>query len=131
MIKFSFRPLRGESPLLIRGAFFRICGDGSLRGPDNEIVAMYSAGIWRLCRRDYRSFECIGPVRLRCTRSEGVSEELGPFDSLSSSRGAIFAREVCLGAHARPGEIDPGGQCWREVVFLSGLPISGPADTSP
>ncbi|MGH8259506.1 MAG: hypothetical protein ACREUG_07430, partial [Steroidobacteraceae bacterium] len=88
--------------------------------PQNEVIATYTAGIWRLGRREYRSFECIGPVRLRCSGDAGLRTELGPFESLNASGGAIFAQDACLGRHAPLRDLDFRGDAWNEVAFLRG-----------
>lgn len=48
MIILTFRPVHGESPVSVRGAYFRICADCTLRGPDNAIAASYDKGLWQL-----------------------------------------------------------------------------------
>jgi hypothetical protein len=65
LITLTFRPLHGESPTLVRGLYFRICADGTLRGPDNAIAASYAGNRWRLGLRAFRSFECATPLYLR------------------------------------------------------------------
>ena len=42
MIRLSFRALNGEAAILVRGAYFRICADGTLRGPANEVAGSYT-----------------------------------------------------------------------------------------
>ena len=45
VIALGFRALNGESVMLIRGAYFRIFADGTLRGPDNAVAASYTNGL--------------------------------------------------------------------------------------
>ena len=118
MIKLTFRSLDGELSTLLRGTYFRICEDETLRGPDNSVAARYSDGLWHLGHRRHRAFECAGPVYLRTTAIDGRRENVGPFDFLKAANGAIFSRDTCLGIHSpRRGAVREEGM-WREIVFL-------------
>jgi hypothetical protein len=64
LIVLAFLPVRGESPVIVRGAYFRISADGTLHGPDNAVVAKYLNGLWQLMHGRHRVFDCSGPVFL-------------------------------------------------------------------
>jgi hypothetical protein len=119
LITLTFRPVHGESPVLVRGMHFRICADATLRGPDNVIAASYSDGLWRLGRRQHRAFDCAGPVYLRVTNSDGSHERLGPYDFIKAAEGAIFTQDSCLGIYASRVEGGASIGLWREITFLS------------
>ena len=100
LITLTFRRMDSEPPILVRGTYFRICADGTLRGPDNAITALYADGVWELAHRQHRAFDCSGPVYLRVTGTDGRRRMSGPYDSVRAVDGAIFAEDQCLGAHA-------------------------------
>ena len=119
MITLTFRPVHGESPVLVRGMHFRICTDATLRGPDNAIAASYSKGLWRLGQRQHRAFECSGPIYLRVTNSDGSRSLLGPYNFIKAAEGAIFTQDSCLGIHASRTEGSLSPEVWREIALLS------------
>lgn len=121
LIRLTFRPVHGESPVLIRGAYFRICADGALRGPDNAIAATYTDGFWQLAQRRHRAFECEGPVYLRLMRADGLREGIGPYDFIKAAEGAIFTHDDCLGVHDARGRTLAAGSLWQEIAFLTAL----------
>ena len=118
MITLTFRPVRSESPVLVRGAYFRIGADRTLRGPDNAVVASYVERLWQLARGRHRGFECGGPVYLRVTSRDGRRERIGPYEFVRAAEGAIFNQDSCLGVHAAPGEPAWPVDLWQEIVFL-------------
>ena len=118
MITLTFRPVEGESTVVVRGRYFRICSDGTLRGPDNAVAARYTDGLWHLAHRRHRSFECGRPVYLRVTDSVGERTQIGPYDFLKATNGAIFTRDSCLGVHTYGVEPGIPGGLWREIAFL-------------
>ncbi|MDE2447744.1 MAG: hypothetical protein KGO22_02155 [Gammaproteobacteria bacterium] len=87
MITLTFRALNGESLMLVRGAYFRICADGTLRGPDNAVAASYTNGLWQLGRRRHRTLECREAVYIRVTTSDGQRECIGPYEYLKVAGG--------------------------------------------
>lgn len=120
MITLSFRPLQNGSAILVRGAYFRICADGTLRGPDNTISARYLDSLWYLGHKRHVSFDCAGPILLRVTNRHGQRERIGPYDSIRTANGTIFTGDNCLGVHAVRDE--PGSamfDVWQEVSFLA------------
>jgi hypothetical protein len=121
LITLTFRPLRSESPVLVRGTYFRICADATLRGPDNAVVATYADGLWQLSNRQHRGFECGGPVYLRVTHTYGRREHIGPYEFLKAAEGAIFTHESRLGVHAARGEPGAWVDLWKEIAFLTAV----------
>jgi hypothetical protein len=116
-----FVPKRADSTFLVRGAYFRICADGTLRGPDNAVSATYADGLWELGHRRYAAFECKGPVHLRVTGASTRRECLGPYDFVKVVQGAIFTHDSWLGAHAARGAISAPADLWQEITFLLDL----------
>lgn len=121
MITLAFRPASGESVILVRGAYFRICADGTLRGPDNAVTANYSDGHWQLGRKQHRIVECREAVYLRVTTADGQRECIGPYERLQVTGGAIFSNETYLGAHTRGDAYLPDSDIWREIALLSDM----------
>jgi hypothetical protein len=121
LIKLTFRPLDGEATVLVRGTYFRICPDETLRGPDNSIAARYVDGLWQVAHRRHRAFECEGPVYLRVTSADGRRANIGPYDFLKASDGAILSREGCLGIHSLRRGIAIESGLWTEIVFLTAI----------
>lgn len=121
MITLTFRPLSGESVILVRGAYFRICADGTLRGPDNAVTANYTDGLWQLGRRQHRMVECRESVYLRVTTSDGQRECIGPYEGVKVTGGAIFSNDTYLGAHTRAESYAPEAAIWREIALLSDI----------
>lgn len=119
MITLTFRPLHGDTSTLARGAYFRICADGTLRGPDNAVTARYADRRWQLGQRHYREFECSGPIYLRVTDREDNRECLGPYDFVRAAEGALFTHQACLGMHSPGGNLESATYRWREVALLS------------
>jgi hypothetical protein len=121
VITLTFRPLSGESVILVRGVYFRICADGTLRGPDNAVTASYADGLWHLGRRQHRILECREAIYLRVKTSEGERECIGPYEGLKVTGGAIFSNGTYLGAHKLGESYLPETAIWREIALLSGL----------
>jgi len=113
-----FRPSYGESQVLVRGTYFRICADATLRGPDNTIAASYVKGLWQLAHREHRSFECSGPVYLRLTNSDGRRERIGPYTFVKAADGAIFTPDGRLGNYSDRSDADVSMHRWLEIVLL-------------
>ncbi len=108
--------------VVVRGAHFRICADGTLRGPDNTVSARYLDRLWHLGQRRHLSFECTGPVYLRVTNLRGQRECIGPYDSIRAADGAIYSVDNCLGMHAVRAEFGSETiDLWREVSFLTSV----------
>jgi len=102
----------------VRGAYFRICADSTLRGPDNAITANYRNGVWQLGRGQHRSFECSGPFYLRVKHRNGRHERTGPHDFVKAIDGALFTLTDYLGSFALARAHADSGSLWHEVAFL-------------
>ena len=118
MITLTFRPLSSGPVVLIRGIYFRICADKTLRGPDNAIAASYIDGLWQLGRKQHRTLECHEAVYLRVTASDGQRECIGPYESLRVAGGAIFSNDTYIGAHTRDELYFPKTDIWSEIALL-------------
>jgi hypothetical protein len=121
VITLTFRAANGESVMLVRGVYFRICADGTLRGPDNAIAASYTNGLWQLGRTRHRTLECREAVYLRITTSEGQRECMGPYEYLKVAGGDVFCDNTYLGAHSRGESYLSQAVIWREIALLSEL----------
>ena len=119
MITLTFRAMSGESVTHVRGAYFRICADGTLRGPDNDVAASYTDGQWQLGRGRHRVLECREAVYLRVTTSDGQRECIGPYGDLKVTGGEIFSNDTYLGAHSAGESPLPKAGIWREIAVLS------------
>ncbi|HUN74811.1 MAG TPA: hypothetical protein VMU40_09885 [Steroidobacteraceae bacterium] len=124
MITLTFHPERGATTILVRGTYFRICADQTLRGPDNDIAASYSDYIWRLALRECRAFECDSPVYLRVRGREGPFHSIGPYEFLRVKEGAIFTHDMRLGVHAPNERLGRLLEVWHEIVLLRPNPVS-------
>jgi len=107
--------------MLVRGVYFRICADGTLRGPDNAVAATYIDGLWQLGRKPHRTLECREAVYLRVTTLEGGRECIGPYEYLKVTKGEIFSNDTYLGAHSGADSYSPKIGIWREIALLSEL----------
>lgn len=116
MIKLAFT--FSGIPLFVRGAFFRICADGTLRGPEGSVVASYTSQGWRLGTRSCREFEALGPLFLRAHFPDGRREHLGPYEAVRAADGALFSRSRCLGIFCTNRAASPGLPEWNEIAFL-------------
>ncbi len=119
MITLTFKAFGSDSMTFVRGTYFRICADGTLRGPDNAIAASYSEGLWQVARQRHRAFECRAAIYLRVTGSDGQRRSIGPYAGLRVSGGELYANDTYLGAH---GPITSGAaqaEIWREIALLS------------
>jgi hypothetical protein len=106
-------------PVIVRGAFFRICADGSLRGPEGSLVARYTTMGWRLGTRDSREFEAIGSLFLRTSFADGRRERMGPYEAIRAADGALFDRAHCLGIFCTNRAASPGLPEWNEITILA------------
>jgi hypothetical protein len=99
----------------------RFCADGTLRGPDNYVVARCVEGSWQVSGRMHRELDCEGPVRLRL--SMGVRESprhLGPFRNLHTAGGVLYGDDTCLDI-LMPGRFtQSAGACHELTLFSEG-----------
>jgi hypothetical protein len=97
MLRLNFLTLRGDAPTLMIASCVRFFADGSLRGPDNCVIAQCLKGEWKVGGRMHREFECEGPVRVRLSLgSSQPSQLLGPFLQLQTRGGILYGDNACL-----------------------------------
>ncbi|MEJ0037712.1 MAG: hypothetical protein WDO68_16830 [Gammaproteobacteria bacterium] len=116
MISLSFTS--SGVPVFARGAFFRICADSTLRGPEGSLVATYSSLGWRLGPRYFREFEANGPLFLRAQGPHGRPELMGPYEFVRAGDGALFSHGRCLGSYCTNRAASPGVLEWSEITLL-------------
>jgi hypothetical protein len=127
MLRLSFRSTTGDAPTLTVAQFFRFCADGTLRGPENYLVARREDGLWRLSGRMHREIECEGPVRVRLSRGADRGPELlGPFSQLRTVAGILYGDNICLHV-TLPGFESRAEDENRELTLLPGAPSNGQA----
>jgi hypothetical protein len=97
VLRLNFRTGKGESPKLILTTFVRFCADGSLRGPENYLVARCAETGWWVGGVLHRELECEGPVRLRVTGGAGAPfVHFGPFALVRTAGGEFYGDETRL-----------------------------------
>jgi hypothetical protein len=75
----------------------RFSADGTLRGPDNYVIARHGEGGWQVGGRMHRELECEGPVRVRLTSGLRQSARLlGPFSEVHTCQGMLYGDGACL-----------------------------------
>jgi hypothetical protein len=119
LITLTFSPLSAGSQILVRGTFFRICADSTLRGPESTLVATYAAHLWRVGLRACRDFHCDDSLLLRVRNPEGDQEELGPYQFLRVAEGALFASGKCLGMYSSRWNVESSIHRWDEITLLA------------
>jgi hypothetical protein len=119
LITLTFSPLSAGSQVLVRGAFFRICADSTLRGPESTLVATYAAHMWRLGLRKCREFHCNDSLYLRVTNPAGESERHGPYQFVRVAEGALFVNGTCLGSYSPKWNSEGTSDHWHEITLLS------------
>lgn len=118
MITLTFSPLAEGSQVLVRAAFFRICSDSALRGPEGTLVASYVSHLWQLGGRRCRDFHCNDPVCLRVTTSGGEHQRHGPFQFVRAAEGGLFVSGKCLGVYCPKLGTEGGFDRWDEITLL-------------
>jgi len=119
MIRLNFRSVKGDAPTLTVATFFRFCADGTLRGPDNYLVARCVEGCWQVSGRIHRELDCEGPVRVRLTVGEHEPPvHLGPFAHLRTAGGMLYGDDACLNI-LMPGRSTQGAGACHELTLLS------------
>lgn len=116
MLRVSFHVGSGDMPTLMLASFIRFCADGSLRGPDNYVVARCVDGLWIVGGRTHRELECEGPVRIRVTAKQGQpAVHHGPYPQVRTLNGILHAGDVNLHV-GMPVRVS--GDACHEVAFL-------------
>lgn len=117
MLRLNFRTGKGDPPRLILASFLRFCADGTLRGPENFVVARRTEGGWWVAGILHREFDCEGPMRLRLLNDDRRDPTtLGPINFLRSAGNEFHANDSQLRIPI-PGLSRPGDP--RELVLLS------------
>ena len=97
MLRVNFHAGQGDSPTLMLASCVRFCADGTLRGPDNSVVARCVEGMWHVGGRVHRELECEGPVRVRVMAgAKAAPVLLGPFRKLRTINGVLHGDDTCL-----------------------------------
>ncbi len=124
MLRVTFHAGKGDSTTLIHAAFVRFCSDGTLRGPDNYVVARCVEGLWHVGGRAHRELECDGPVRVRITaRASEPSVHRGPFRQLRTVNGVLHGDDTSMNL-LMPGRVAEGAESCHELTFLSLSPVA-------
>jgi hypothetical protein len=100
-------------------AFVRFCADGTLRGPDNYVVARCVEGLWHVGGRTHRELDCDGPVRVRITpRASETPVHHGPFRHLHTVNGVLHGDDASMHV-VMPGRVANDAAPVHELAFLS------------
>jgi hypothetical protein len=119
MLRLNFRTGKGESPKLILTTFVRFCADGSLRGPENYLVARCADTGWWVGGKLHRELECEGPVRLRVSGGSGAkSTHFGPYSLVRTAGGEFYGDETRLNIPI-PGSSPEVARLGHELTMLS------------
>ena len=119
MLRLNFRSIKGDAPTLTVATFFRFHADGTLRGPENYLVARCVDGCWQLSGRMHRELDCEGPVKLRF--SMGANDApvmLGPFGHVRTAAGMLYGDDACLNIFV-PGRNPGTSAACHELTLLS------------
>jgi len=120
MLRLNFRSMTGDAPTLSVAPFFRFCADGTLRGPENYLVARCVEGFWQLSGRVHRELDCDGPVKVRYSRGAHLTPLLlGPFGHLRTAAGMLYGDDACLNIQMPGGGGVAKGNC-HEITLLPG-----------
>jgi len=120
VLRLNLRSTTGDAPTLAMAKYFRFCADGTLRGPENYVVARREDGFWRMSGRMHREIDCEGPVTVRLSRgAHQAAQLLGPFAHLHTVAGVLHSGQDSLHILVPGGR--PGGpdDC-HELTLLSG-----------
>lgn len=104
----------------MQAACVRFGADGTVRGPDNFVIARSLDGGWQVAGRLHRELECEGPVRLRLTMGASeVPRLLGPFQSVRTAGGVLYADGACLNITLPGRGMQGEGPC-HQLIMLPG-----------
>jgi hypothetical protein len=118
LLRLNFHAGQGDPPTLMLATFVRFCADGSLRGPDNYVVAQCVEGLWQVGGRAHRELDCEGPVRVRViSRAGEAAVQYGPFRQLRTVAGVLYADESPLNV-CMPGRASESAARCHEITFL-------------
>jgi hypothetical protein len=118
VLRLNFRAGRGEAPKLVHATFARFCVDGTLRGPDNYVIARCAESGWWVGGDLHRLLECEGPLCVRVAGDRRVpAADLGPFRVVSAAGGVLYGDETCL--HLPVPGAKQSGVPARQLTLLS------------
>ena len=118
LLRLNFHGGQGDPPTLMLAMFVRFCADGTLRGPDNYVVARCVEGLWQVGGRPHRELECEGPVRVRIVARAGESAiQHGPFKQIRTLGGVLHGDNCCLHV-CMPGRASESASKSHEVSFF-------------
>lgn len=119
MLRLTFHAGKGDAPTQMLAAFVRFCADGTLRGPDNYVVARCVEGLWHVGGRTHRELDCDGPVRVRITpRVSEAPVHHGPFRHLHTVNGVLHGDDTSMHV-VMPGRVANDAAPVHELAFLS------------
>jgi len=119
VLRVTFHAGRGDSPTLILASCVRFCADGTLRGPDNYVVARCVEGIWQVSGRAHRELECEGPVHVRIKPgARDIAVQLGPFRRVHTMNGILYGDDASLHVLMPGRNADDAMHC-HELTLLS------------
>jgi hypothetical protein len=119
MLRVTFHAGIGESPSRMLAQCLRFCADGTLRGPDNCVVARYVEGFWHVGRSTHRELDCEGPVEVRIRHSAHDDPvHRGPFKRVHTASGILFGNDVSLHV-ILPGRNADGAAHCQELTLIS------------
>ena len=124
MLRVTFHAGTGDSRSRMLAAFLRFCADGTLRGPDNCVVARCVQGFWQIGGQTHRELDCEGLVQVRirhCARDEPVHR--GPFRRVHTLKGVLYGDDTSLHV-ILPGRNAEGAAHCEELTLLS-MPRTG------
>src|SRR5262245_44377232 len=110
MLTIRFDPLSGEHQVAGPAPYFRIVAGTLLAGPDDEEVATYGNGTWRVGDRYFTVFMTQSPTLVRFeSDGQDCASAHGPFDQAQVVDGAIR-----YGANSRSllAQLDEREQVW-------------------
>ncbi len=122
MLRLNFQSLRGDSPTLMIASCVRFSADGTMRGPDNFVIAKCIDGSWQVGGRLHRELNCEGPVQVRLMLAHlREPRVLGPFREVHTRGGMLYGDDTCLNFSLPARNADgAGGPIYSSVIFERG-----------
>lgn len=119
MLRVTFHPGRGDTPTLMLASCLRFCADGTLRGPDNYVVARCVEGLWQIGGRAYRELDCEGPVHVRIKPLPcDPALTRGPYRRVHTVGGVLHGDDASLHVSVPGRNAQDANNC-HELTFLS------------